>query len=91
MENISGARTGWAAWSAAQAATARQRHEFHCERSRREQTENGKRLEEKARAKLADLAAHSLHTDPVVLDQKRAVIEAALARARARQQNTRQG
>jgi electron transport complex protein RnfB len=34
--------------------------------------------------KLADLASHSLHTDPVVLDKKRQIIEAALARARAR-------
>ncbi len=53
-------------------------------RLQREQQENELRLEEKARAKLADLPAHSQHTDAAVLDQKRAVIEAALARARAR-------
>jgi electron transport complex protein RnfB len=34
--------------------------------------------------KLADLAAHSQHTDPATLDKKRSVIEAALARARAK-------
>jgi electron transport complex protein RnfB len=34
--------------------------------------------------KLTDLAAHSQHTEPAVLDKKRAVIEAALARARER-------
>ena len=34
--------------------------------------------------KLADLAAHSQHTDPLILDKKRLVIEAALARARAK-------
>jgi Na+-translocating ferredoxin:NAD+ oxidoreductase subunit B len=34
--------------------------------------------------KLADLTAHSQHTDPAVLDKKRAVIEAAMARARER-------
>jgi len=84
MENVSGERTGWAAWSAQQAATARQRHEFHVLRLRRDQHENDLRLEEKAKAKLADLPAHSLHTDPSVLDKKRAVIEAALARAKAR-------
>jgi electron transport complex protein RnfB len=50
----------------------------------RDKDENGKRLEEKAKTKLADLAGHSLHTDPAVLDKKRAVIEAALARARAK-------
>ncbi len=84
MEAISGERTGWAAWSQPQADTARQRYAFHVLRLQREQQENELRLEEKARAKLADLPAHSQHTDPAVLDQKRAVIEAALARARAR-------
>lgn len=84
MESVSGERTGWAAWSQPQADTARQRYAFHVLRLQREQQENELRLEEKARAKLADLPAHSQHTDPAVLDQKRAVIEAALARARAR-------
>ncbi len=84
MENVSGKRTGWAAWSQPQADTARQRYAFHVLRLQREQQENELRLEEKARAKLADLPTHSQHTDPAVLDQKRAVIEAALARARAR-------
>ena len=45
-----------------------------------------KKLEEKAIQKLSDLPAHSLHTDPAVLDKKRQVIEAAIARAKARQQ-----
>jgi electron transport complex protein RnfB len=84
MEAISGERTGWAAWSQSQADTARQRYAFHRLRLQREQQENELRLEEKARAKLADLPAHSQHTDPAVLDQKRTIIEAALARARAR-------
>jgi electron transport complex protein RnfB len=87
MESVSGARTGWAAWSAEQAAVARQRYEFHRDRLAREQRENEQRLEAKAQAKLADLPAHSLHTDPAVLDRKRAVIEAALARARARRES----
>lgn len=86
LENVSGTRTGWAAWSAAQADTARQRYEFHSYRRKRDEAENQKRLEEKAKMKLADLASHSLHTDPAVLDKKRAVIEAALARARARRE-----
>jgi len=86
LENVSGERTGWSAWSPAQAATARKRYEFHSYRRKRDKEENDKRLEEKARMKLADLAGHSQHTDPVVLDKKRAVIEAALARARARRE-----
>ncbi len=86
LENVSGTRTGWSAWSAAQADTARQRYEFHSYRRKRDEDENQKRLEEKAKMKLADLASHSLHTDPAVLDKKRAVIEAALTRARARRE-----
>jgi electron transport complex protein RnfB len=86
MEAVSGVRTGWAAWSQEQADTARQRYDFHVLRLQRDQEENALRLEEKAKAKLADLPAHSQHTDPVVLDKKRAVIEAALARARARRE-----
>jgi electron transport complex protein RnfB len=86
MESVSGERTGWAAWTAQQATTARKRYEFHSVRQQRSREENELRLEEKARMKLADLPAHSQHTDPAVLDQKRAVIEAALARARARRE-----
>ena len=88
MEAVSGERTGWAAWSQAQADTARQRYDFHVLRLQRDTAENDKRLEEKAQVKLADLPAHSQHTDPAVLDKKRAVIEAALARARARREGT---
>ena len=33
--------------------------------------------------KLADLPNHTRHTDPALIDKKRAVIEAALARSRA--------
>ena len=38
----------------------------------------------KAEHKLSDISAHSQHTDAVVLDKKRAIIEAALAKARAK-------
>lgn len=84
LEVVSDDRTGWAAWTPAQAQQARQRYEARSARLVREQAEHEARLEAKARMKLADLSAHSLHTDPVVLDKKRAVIEAALARARER-------
>jgi Na+-translocating ferredoxin:NAD+ oxidoreductase subunit B len=84
LEVVSDDRTGWAAWTPAQAEQARQRYEARTVRLAREKTEHEARLEAKARMKLADLSAHSLHTDPAVLDKKRAVIEAALARARER-------
>ncbi|QBK06540.1 electron transport complex subunit RsxB [Hylemonella gracilis] len=79
-------RTGWAAWTQEQATTARQRYDFHQMRMRREARENDERLAAKARAKLADLPAHSLLTDPAQLERKRALIEAALAAAARRAQ-----
>lgn len=86
IENASEQRTGWAAWSASQAQEAQQRYESRKLRRAREAEEHAQRLQAKAEMKLADLPAHSQHTDPAVLDQKRAVIEAALARARAKRQ-----
>lgn len=86
VENVTGSATGWGAWSQAQADEARQRYAFHTLKSEREALENAQRLEAKAELKLSDLAAHSQHTDPVVLDKKRAVIEAALARARVKRE-----
>ena len=84
LENVSGQATGWNAWSQPLADNARNRYEFYSFRHNRDKGESEKRLEAKARLKLSDLSAHSKHTDPVVLDKKRAVIEAALARARAK-------
>ena len=89
LDIVSGERTGWQAWTAAQAQQGRTRYNERQARLLREQQENEARLEAKARAKLADLAAHSKITDEAVLDKKRAVIEAALARARARRGDTR--
>lgn len=84
LENVSGAATGWQAWSQAQADDARNRYEFNSYKRKRDEGEHAQRLEAKAVLKLSDLAAHSQHTDPIILDKKRAVIEAALARARAK-------
>ena len=86
LETATPGATGWAAWSEPLAAQARERYEFNSYRRNRDQGENEKRLEAKALLKLSDLASHSQHTDPVVLDKKRAVIEAALAAARAKRQ-----
>ncbi|MFZ5551160.1 MAG: electron transport complex subunit RsxB [Pseudomonadota bacterium] len=83
MEPVTGTRTGWAAWSAAEAAQARQRYAFRQMRVARDKRENDERLAAKAAHKLADLPNQTRDTDPATLDRKRAVIEAALARARA--------
>ena len=84
LEPVTPGRTGWDAWTTPQADEARERFAFHTMRFVREKAENDARLEQKAEAKLADLASHSKITDPAVLDTKRAIIEAALARARAK-------
>jgi Na+-translocating ferredoxin:NAD+ oxidoreductase subunit B len=84
MVPVTGERTGWLAWSAADAAAARERYEFRSRRLERVAREHDEALAAKAAAKLADLENASRLTDPEALAAKRAVIEAALARARAR-------
>ncbi len=78
------APTGWAAWPQPLADQARPRYASHTRRVARAKAEHDARLQAKAEHKLAHLAEESRLTDPAALDQKRAVIEAALARARAR-------
>ena len=80
---VTGSQTGWAAWSAPQADQARRQYQQRQQRALRLQRDDQARLAAKAEAKLADLPSHTRHTDPAVIDKKRAVIEAALARARA--------
>jgi electron transport complex protein RnfB len=87
LENASGASSGWAAWSEAQAREALARYEWHRERSARASQEQQDRLERKAQAKLADLPGQTHGAEGAEADRKRAVIEAALARARARRAN----
>ena len=88
LVNASGERTGWSAWSDAQAERARERYAFRKLRLQQAARDNDARLAAKAQAKLADLPSHTHHTDPAVIERKRAIIEAALARARARQKAT---
>ncbi|MFN3415352.1 MAG: electron transport complex subunit RsxB [Caldimonas sp.] len=76
--------TGWAAWSEAQAREARQRYDWHRERLAREAREHQARLEAKAQHKLEHLETETRLTDPAQIERKRAVIEAALAKARQR-------
>jgi electron transport complex protein RnfB len=84
MVPVTGTRGGWQAWSAAQADEARARYAFHRLRVERELRDNEDRLLAKAQSKLADLEGASRVTDPQALAAKRAVIEAALQRARTR-------
>jgi electron transport complex protein RnfB len=84
LVNVTALETGWKAWSPAQAEDARSRYAFHQLKQVKDTRAQADRLELKAAVALADVAAHSKHTDSAVLETKRAVIEAALARARAR-------
>ena len=84
LDSVSGQQTGWQAWSASQADTALSRYTARQTRLAREDAEHNERLEAKAQSKLVDVGAASHHTDPAVLDSKRAVIEAVLARAAAK-------
>jgi electron transport complex protein RnfB len=89
LENVTGERTGWAAWSAAEAQTARARYQARQSRQAREQVAHEARLQSEAQAKLADLGAHTKVPEgpgaQAEMDRKRAIIEAALAKAKARQ------
>ena len=84
LENVTGTRTGWAAWSPADSEQARERYEFSSLRRKRNKRDNDKKLEILAQAKLSDLARDSKITGLGVLDRKRSIIEAALAGARAK-------
>ena len=77
--------TGWEAWSDGLAQTARTR--YAAAQSRRVQSAQFKRAakSEEAADKLSDLAKHSRISDPAELERKKALIEAAMARARQRQ------
>lgn len=88
LENATGTRTGWQAWSQPLADHALARYEARKLRLGRKAEEQQQRAELKAQAKLADLPAHTHGAEGEEADRKRAVIEAALARARARRQQT---
>lgn len=86
LEPVDMALTGWAAWPQNLADLARQRYDTRQVRLVREAQENDERLQAKALRKLADLPAHTKGTDNAPeVDRKRAIIEAALAKAKARQ------
>ncbi|MWL86769.1 electron transport complex subunit RsxB [Cupriavidus sp. SW-Y-13] len=84
MVPVTGANTGWDAWSQEQADVAHARYLSRRVRLVREREENDARLAAKAAAKL-----EALQTEPVESDaeraaqaRKKAIIEAAMARAR---------
>jgi Na+-translocating ferredoxin:NAD+ oxidoreductase subunit B len=85
MKPINPHLTGWAAWSQEQADLARQRHARHQQRLQREPIEQAARHEELALKKLATVITSTTdnHAEIQEKQRKQAIIEAAIARARA--------
>ncbi len=80
--------SGWASWPQTLADLARQRYDARTARLQREATEHDERLQAKALKKLADLPAQTKGAEHAPeIARKRAIIEAALAKAKARQAN----
>ena len=86
LEPIDVNLSGWASWPQELADLARQRYDARTARLQREAVEHDERLQAKALKKLADLPTHTKGTEHTPeVDRKRAIIEAALAKAKARQ------
>lgn len=87
MVEVTPGLTGWAAWSQEQADAARRRHDFRAQRLIREKRENDERLAAKAASKLKAVEQEQALTPEQQAEQarKRAIIQAAMERARARQ------
>ena len=81
-----GEATGWAAWSQQAADAARARHDFRTERLQRERAENDARLAAKAVEKMREVTAEATNTPEELAEKerKRAIIAAAMERARLR-------
>jgi electron transport complex protein RnfB len=90
MVPVTGAKTGWAAWSQQQADAARERHDFRTLRLQREREENEARLAAKAQSKLQALEAETSLTEAEKIEQqrKKAIIQAAIERARLKKEQS---
>lgn len=84
MQDITPGLTGWQAWSQQQADAARARHDWRTVRLRRDKEENDARLAAKAAAKLKEVEAAMAGTPEEQAEQarKKAIIQAAMERAR---------
>ena len=91
MVPVTPGRTGWDAWTQAEADAARSRHDFRSERLLRERRDNDARLAAKAAAKLALVTAETPASAAEVAERerKRAIIAAAIERARIKQESAK--
>ncbi len=88
MVEVTPGKTGWDAWPQQQADAARERHNFHVFRLRRDKEENDARLAAKAAAKLKEVEAESSLTpeEKAAQERKKAIIQAAMERARLKKE-----
>lgn len=91
MIPVTGNRTGWDAWSQPQADQARARYQGRKLRLVREREENDARLAAKAAAKLQAMEQEAAlsEAERAAQARKKAIIQAAIERARQKQQNAR--
>lgn len=84
MVSVTPGKTGWDAWSSSAADAARERYHQRNARLIREKTENDARLAAKAAAKLREVESESALSPEALAEKerKRAIIQAALDRAR---------
>jgi electron transport complex protein RnfB len=88
MVEVTPGLTGWAAWSQEAADAARERHDFRSERLKREKAENDARLLAKAQLKMREVQnTETLTTEELAeKERKRAIIMAAMERARIKKE-----
>lgn len=88
MVEVTPGKTGWEAWSQAEADAARERHDFRSTRLQREKEENEARLAAKAAAKLQEVQSETPISDAEKAEQarKKAIIQAAIERARLKKE-----
>ena len=86
-------KTGWSAWSEEQAVHARQQYEFRNQRLQREKQENDQRLADKAAAKLKALEQEPAQSEDEIQqkERKKAIISAAIERARLKKLQAESG
>ena len=83
IEIVTPGQTGWQAWSPAQAQTARTQYAEHQERLEELEERRASSRISALSAKAQDIGAHSKISDSAELEKKKAVVAAALARAKA--------
>jgi Na+-translocating ferredoxin:NAD+ oxidoreductase subunit B len=88
LENVTGEQIGWAAWSQAQADAALERYTIHSDRRTISLGQSTKTLKDAVEAASEDTQSANDQPAPDAALQKRAVIDAALARARSLRSNS---